>query len=101
MLGHILSGLTDAASAEGVLAGLCGSDVMERVRQDAAAEGIATGALVAAKVRHMLDHAGEDMWLDLLGRMSGASRPGAAALEAILARVFANPVAPHLAKRPL
>jgi hypothetical protein len=63
MLGSILNGLTDAASAEELLAGLCGSDVMERVRQDAAAEGIATGALVAAKVRHMIDHAGEDVWL--------------------------------------
>lgn len=90
MLGNILNGLTDPASAEEVLAGICGSDVMERVRQDAAAEGIATGTLVAARIRHMLDHAGEDVWLDLLGRMSAAPRPGVTALEAVLARVFPN-----------
>lgn len=99
MLGNILNGLTDAASAEDVLAGLCGSDVMERVRQDAAAEGIATGALVAAKVRHMLDYAEEDVWLDLLGRMSGAPQPGITMLEAMLARVFPNPIAPRIAGR--
>jgi hypothetical protein len=100
MLGNILNGLTDAASAEEVLDGLCGSDVMERVRHDAAAEGIAAGALVAAKIRHMLDHAGEDVWLDLLGLMSSAPRPGVTALEAMLARVFPNPVAPRIARRP-
>ncbi len=100
MLGNILNGLTDAASAEEILAGLCGSDVMDRARQDAAAEGITTGALVAAKVRHMLDHAGEEMWLDLLGRMSGAPRPGVTALEAMLTRVFPGPVAPRIAQQP-
>jgi hypothetical protein len=100
MLGRILNGLTDAASAEEFLAGFCGPDVMERVRQDAATEGIAPGALVAAKVRHMLDHAGEEMWLDLLGRMTGAPRPGVTALETMVARVFPGPVAPRLVRRP-
>ena len=100
MLGNILNRLTDAASAEEVLADLCGSDIMDRVRQDAAAEGIAAGALVAAKVRHMLDHAGEDVWLDLLGRMAGAPRPGVTALEAMLAHVFPNPVSRRIARQP-
>jgi hypothetical protein len=100
MLGRILNGLTDAASAEALLADLCGPDVVERARQDAAAEGVATGALVAAKVRHMIDHAGEEMWLDLLGRMTAAPRPGITVLEAMLARVFPGPVAPGTARAP-
>ena len=33
------------------------------------------GDRVAARVRHMLDHASEDVWLDLLGRMSGSPNP--------------------------
>jgi hypothetical protein len=92
MLGDILSGLTDAASAEGILVAIGSPGVVARVQRDAAAEGVAVGTLVAMKVRHMLDHAGEDVWLDLLGRMSGSPQPGAAALEAMLARVFPDPV---------
>lgn len=88
MLGDVLNGLTDAASAEAILAAVGSPAVVEQARQDAAAEGIALGALVALKVRRMLDHAGEDVWLDLLGRMSNSPQPGAAVLEAILSRAF-------------
>jgi len=99
MLGDILNGLTDAASAEGILAAIGNPVVVERVRRDASVEGVAVGALVAAKVRHILDHAGEDVWLDLLGRMSGSPQPGAAALEAMLSRAFPDPVAPRSTQR--
>ena len=61
MLGNILVGLTDAASAEDILAVACRPEVLERVRRDAAAEGITMGTLVAAKVRHVLDHASENV----------------------------------------
>lgn len=88
MLGDILGGLTDAASAEGILAAIGTPDVVERVRREAAAEGVAVGALVATKIRHMLDHAGDDVWLDLLGRMSGSPQPGTVAVEAMLSRAF-------------
>jgi hypothetical protein len=92
MLGDILSGLTEATTAEGILVAIGSPDIVEQVRRDAAAEGIAVGTFVADKVRHILDHAGEEVWLDLLGRMSGSPQPGAAALEAMLARAFPNPV---------
>ena len=98
MLGDILGGLTEAASAEGVLAAVASPEVLERIRLDAAAEGVPAGALVAARVRHMLDHAGEDVWLDLLGLMSGSPQPGAAALAAMLSRAFPAPATP--APRP-
>lgn len=100
MLGDILSGLTDAASAERMLAAIGSPDVVERVRKDAAAGGVAVGALVAAKVRHMLDHAGEDVWPDLLSRMSGSPQPGATALEAMLSRAFPDPVWASVTQRP-
>jgi len=94
MLGDILGGLTEAASAEGILAAVGSPEVLERIRLDAAAEGVPAGALVAARVRHMLDHAGEDVWLDLLGLMSGSPQPGAAALSAMLSRAFPDPATP-------
>ena len=93
MLGTILGALTDAASAEEALAAIGDPDVVERVRRGAAAEGGDVGAFVASTVRQMLDYAEEDVWLALLGRMSGSPRPGIAALEAMLVRAFPKPAA--------
>lgn len=100
MLGAILSGLTDAVSAEATLAAIGDAAVVERIRRDAAAEGVAVGIFVAYKVHHLLDHAGEEVWLDLLGRMSRSPRPGIAALEAMLASAFPEPAAPGITQRP-
>jgi hypothetical protein len=99
MLGNILGALTDAASAEEALAAVADPGVVERVRRDAALEGVGVGAFVASTVRQMLDYAEEDIWLDLLGRMSGSSRPGVAALEAMLARAFPEPAAAGATRR--
>lgn len=93
MLGDVLGGLTEATSAEGVLAAIGSPQFVARVRRDAAAESVAVGGFVAARVRHMLDHAGEDVWLELLGRMSGSLQPGADALEAMLSCAFPDPIA--------
>ena len=99
MLGNILGALTDAASAEEALAAIGDPGVVDRVRQGAAAEGVGVGAFVASTVRQMLDYAEEDVWLDLLGRMSDSSRPGVAALEAMLARAFPEPIAAGATRR--
>ena len=86
MLGHILGSLTNPVSAEEAAAAVGDPGVVARVRQDAAAKGV--GPLVACAARHSLDHAGEDVWLVLLARMSGSPHPGVAALEVMLARAF-------------
>ncbi len=91
MLGNILAALTDASSAEEALAAVGDPGVVERVRLGAEAADVGVGAFVASTVRQMLDYAEEDVWLDLLGRMSGSPRPGIAALEAMLARAFPEP----------
>lgn len=93
MLGNILGALTDAASAEEAMAAIADPGVLERVRRGAAVQGVGVGAFVTSTVRQMLDYAEEEVWLDLLGRMSGSSRPGVAALEAMLARAFPEPTA--------
>jgi hypothetical protein len=100
MLGDILRELTDATSAENMLAAIGRPDIVARVQQDASAEGVAAGAFVAAEVRHMLDHAGEEVWLELLGRMSGSPEPGVAALEAMLSRAFPDPAINRLGMLP-
>jgi hypothetical protein len=99
MLGDILNRLTDAGSAESILAAVGSASVVERVRRNAAAEGSAVGTFVACKVRDVLDHAGEEIWLDLLGRMSGSPQPAAAALKAMLAHAFPDPIGTPVAWR--
>ena len=42
----------------------------------------------AAAVRRVLDHAGEEIWLDILGAMARTPEPGAAALGIILAKAL-------------
>ncbi len=93
MLGVILSGLTEAASAEDTLTAFGSPAVVERARREAATEGVAVGDRVVARIRNMLDHASEDVWLELLGRMSGSPQPGAAALEAMLDYAFPDSAA--------
>ncbi|WP_287995632.1 hypothetical protein [Acidiphilium sp.] len=99
MFGTILGALTDASSAEEALAAIGDPDVVERARRGAAVEGVGVGAFVATTVRQMLDYAEEDVWLDLLDRMSGSPRPGVAALETMLARAFLQPVTAGAARR--
>ena len=99
MLGNILGSLTDAVSAEEALTAIGDPGVVERVRRGAAAEGVGVGTFVTSTVHQMLDYAEEDVWLDLLGRMSDSPHPGIVALEAILARAFPEPVAVGAARR--
>jgi uncharacterized protein len=93
MLGVILKGLTDTASAEGIPTAFGSPGVLERARRDAATAGGAVGGHMAAEIRQALDHANEDIWLDLLGRMSGSPQPGGAASETTLDYAFPDPIA--------
>ncbi|MGA3399521.1 MAG: hypothetical protein ABSC95_09900 [Acetobacteraceae bacterium] len=87
-----MGGLTNATMAEAVVAAVARPEIMERIRAAADAGGIPVGALVASKVRHLIDHGAEDIWLDLLGVMSGSPQPGAAAIERMMAHAFPDPV---------
>jgi len=88
MLGDILRRLTEPSETEAALLALGHSPVLARVRAGAQAEGTTAGAFAARAVRHVLDHAGEEVWLDLLGAMARTPEPGAAALAIILARAL-------------
>ncbi|GEM_PF-2700901 len=92
MLGRIVGALTSTATAEETIAAIASPDMLQRIEAVAGAESATIGVLVASRVRHLMEHGGEDIWLDLLGVMSGSPQPGAAAIERILARAFPDPV---------
>ncbi|HET8995322.1 MAG TPA: hypothetical protein VFN42_01510 [Acetobacteraceae bacterium] len=92
MLGDILHDLTDPAMAEATLALLNEPALRDRITGVAAAQSRPVGALIAGKIRHLLDHGDETLWLDLLTAMSASPQPGAAAVTRILALAFPDPV---------
>jgi hypothetical protein len=92
MLGEIVGGLTNAALAESVISAVGKPEILERVRAASEADGVPVGALVASKVRHVVEHGGEEIWVDLIGVMSGSPQPGIAAVERMLAYAFPDPV---------
>lgn len=92
MLGEIVGGLTDAAMAEEVIAAIGKPEIVARIQAASEANGVPVGTLVASKVRHLVEHGSEDIWLDLIGAMSGSPQPGAAAIERMLSYAFPDPV---------
>ena len=100
MLGNILGGLTNATAAEECLAAIADEALLERVRIAADENDVTPGTYVAATVRHLLDHGGEEIWLDLVGKMANSPQPGAAALQAILLRAFPAPVTLRIPMKP-
>jgi hypothetical protein len=100
MLGDILGGLTNAVAAAEILAAIGDAALLERVKTAADENDVTPGVYVAATVRHLLDHGSEEIWLDLVGKMANSPQPGAAALQAILARAFPAPVRVRTPMKP-
>jgi len=92
MLGQILQGLTDATTAEITLAAVASPAMRKQIAHSAAAAGVPTGALIAGRLRHLLDHGGEEVWLDLLSAMANTANSGSVAVDRILAHAFPDPV---------
>ena len=92
MLGEIIGGLTDATTAASVIATVAEPAILARVTEAASAGGVTVGTLVAAKMRHLVEHGSEDIWLDLIATMSGSPQPGAAAIARMLGYAFPDPV---------
>lgn len=100
MLGNILRGLTNATTAEELLAAIADEALLDRVKTAADENDVTPGAYVAATVRHLLDHGSEEIWLDLVSKMANSPQPGAAALQAILLRAFPAPVKARTPMKP-
>lgn len=99
MLGYILAELTDATAAEGLITAMARPEIVERLERAAAVEGVSAGALAASRLRHLIEHGSEDIWLDLLGAMSGSPQPGAVAVDRLLTRAFPDPVRVRISRR--
>lgn len=92
MFGEILGGLTNPATAEATVLAVAAPDIRARIEAACVAEAVPLGALVASRVRHLVEHGEEDLWTDLLGAMANSPQPGAAAIARVLARAFPDPV---------
>jgi hypothetical protein len=88
MLGQLLQALSDPDGAEAVLTRVGTQEIRQRVAREAAAKSVPVGIMVAHKVRHIVDHGAEDIWLDAIGAMSGSPQPGVAAIQRLLDRAF-------------
>ena len=100
MLGNIINGLTDAATAEAVATSVARPEILARIRNSAEASATPAGVVIAAKVRHVIEHGDESTWLDLLSLMSGSAQPGVAAIERVLAYAFPDPVRVRITRQP-
>ena len=99
MLGEILQCLTDPATAGDVLPVVARATMLDRIEQLSGSEGVEVGELVATRIRQLVDHGSEEVWLDLLGVTSGSPQPAAAVVERILARAFPDPVRVRITRK--
>ncbi len=88
MLGDLLAALARPDHAAALLEQLAEPALLQRVKARAAQDGVSEGDCIAGTVRHMIEHADEALWLDMIGRMARSPQPGAAALQLILSRGF-------------
>lgn len=100
MLGQFLQRLADPAEAEQALARLARPEIRDRVQREAEVSATSAGLLVARKVRHVLEHGDEEVWLDLVAVMARSPQPGAALLDRMLARAFPDPVRVRVTRKP-
>jgi hypothetical protein len=90
-LGDILAGLTDDSRAGAIVTAVAPAAIIARATDAATVSGTPLGGLIAKRVRHLIDHGGDELWLDLVGVMARSPQPASAAVERVLAAAFAEP----------
>lgn len=100
MLGPILQALADATTAEAMLFAVAKPSIRSRIERAAAAADVTVGALLSSELSHLLNHGGDDFWLDLLSAMADATDPESVAVERILTRAFPDPVRVRITRTP-
>ncbi|MDX6749789.1 hypothetical protein SH611_08230 [Geminicoccaceae bacterium 1502E] len=93
MLGTLITRLEEPGMAEAALIGAGDMALLSRLQEIAAAEGVQLAAFASRAVRHFLDHAGEEDWLQLMGLMGRSKEPGLVALRIILHKAADHAVA--------
>lgn len=84
MLGTLVTRLGEPGVAEATLLEAGDITLLARLQETARAEGVNLATFASRSVRHFLDHAGEEDWLQLMGVMGRSQEPGLVALRTIL-----------------
>lgn len=84
MLGALIANLDDPTVTSRVLASLDGPDLSARLAAFSAAEGRTPAQMLAGLVRHFLEVADDEQFVQLIGIMNRAEDPSLAAVRAIL-----------------
>lgn len=88
MLGRLVDSLDDPQVARGLLAALQQTALVQRLSAAAEAERCEASDLMAWIIRHFLDHASDDDWVQLMAIIGRAGDPGIAAILSILERAL-------------
>ena len=84
MLGEIIAQFDRPNGTAAVLSAPDNPQITDAVVRRADEAGCGTAEFVAHTVRHFLEHAHEERWLQLVGIMARAGKPALAPLRAIL-----------------
>jgi len=84
VLGKLLDSLDDPIVVQKLVAALSDLTLEKRIETAAEAAGRPVPDFVATTVRHFLNAASDDHWVQLVSIMNRAKDPGLAALRAIL-----------------
>lgn len=90
MFGKLLDFLDDPIVSQKLVAALSDPELEQRIAIAAEAAGCPVPDYVATTVRHFLNAASDDHWVQLISIMNCAKDPGLAALRAILASELAE-----------
>jgi len=93
MLGALIASLDDPRVTAGLVAALDDPAIAARLAAASDASGREPAEVMASTVRHFLDIATDDHWVQLIGIMGRAQDPGLAAIRAILNKALPVPEA--------
>jgi len=88
MLGTLIASLDDPQVTTRLIALIDEPDLAARLESAAHALGRAPADAAASLVRHFVETASDDLWLQLVGIMNRADDPTLAAIRAILVKVL-------------
>ena len=88
MLGALIDSLEDPKLAARLLGELDAPDLARRLEAAAQGTGVSVAEAMASTLRHFMETASEDHWVQLIGIMNRAEDPGLAAIRAILMKAL-------------
>jgi hypothetical protein len=81
MLGNILAGLTDEATAAETILGTGDLSLLTAVRERASAEGVDLATCVTQTLQRYLVQASHEEWITLMGMLNRSSDPATTCLK--------------------